>query len=691
MKTFLKKSVINKSFGKTVGKVFVQSFNKSFGTSLRNSFGKLYFKRYSTLNLPNKLINKSINKSVDKSIGYDVLVAISKLERLGVKIDKVPTLAVFGDQSVGKSAVLSMLFGKDIFPQGSGIVTLKPTHLTIIRDNIDSFIIGDKTFTNSIDALNEVKRLNSNNMIEQINIRAHSTDKNVYNMTLIDNPGLCNNSEIDVELPEKIEQMNLKFIKNKHIIPLVIIAGNGDPANSQALRLIMRNKRSRDSIGIITKTDIAKDNDILIKLLSGKMFPLGHGYHAVCLRSKEQFEKGVSVDEHFKFEKDFFTENSELVPNGGIELRKLLSGIQLNMIRDKIPEIIENINEKIDKLENDKDFLDRLLNNENENLAIKLTTMIKELHQYSPYRALMEDKLRRELEAKILPLIINSINEDELPQPEFSKQLVDRSILKKLSKMKAEPVMYMKNRFRRLFSGGLISAVNINNENIRMAETYEQALDLTCSMVEFIVEDNNGIERMEWIEKLHNKFENILINDNVQDIVYQTTEHELLSYIARNVQKDDDLSIKFSEYIIKQIGQESYQSTIKQSIGQLLKTEERPNMDRREMIRNITQIYPEYFTFKGGIVEPYKFNNKKFQVKIFDEVYTWAYMNSIGDKLSRNISRLVGVNFLDILIQKLMEMIIEMFHKENALKEQEKVNDKISELRALKDQISKFF
>ena len=61
--------------------------------------------------------------------------AINKLQRvltdLGLEKVGLPTIAVVGAQSSGKSSVLESVVGRDFLPRGSGIVTRAPLILQL--------------------------------------------------------------------------------------------------------------------------------------------------------------------------------------------------------------------------------------------------------------------------------------------------------------------------------------------------------------------------------------------------------------------------------------------------------------------------------------------------------------------------------------------------------------------------------
>src|SRR5438552_3711166 len=94
---------------------------------------------------------------------------------------------------------------------------------------------------------------------------------------------------------------------------------------------------------------------------------------------------------------------------------------------------------------------------------------------------------------------------------------------------------------------------------------------------------------------LNIKFQNLMIK-NLLIVI-------LLDYIYSEGMEHDSMSIKFAEYMIKEIGKNAFQSNIKFSITSLLNIEKRPLVSIFEIMRYIGQMYPKYFSFNGSWFE----------------------------------------------------------------------------------------
>ena len=145
----------------------------------------------------------------------------------------------------------------------------------------------------------------------------------------------------------------------------------------------------------------------------------------------------------------------------------------------------------------------------------------------------------------------------------------------------------------------------------------------------------------------------------------------------------DALTKKFGEYMIKEIGNQAFEEKIKYSITAMINLEKRPQISIFEIIRYIAQMYHKYFTFNNTFVDYYT-EKRKLKIEIYGKEWNDAYLKVVSDKIAENCYRNVAVNLLDRMVEKLLEMSFDMFNKENTLREQNKINDKIEKLNEIK-------
>lgn len=669
----------------------IKSFNLAF----------TMFRRFSSLvsrsNSP--LLQKRYSSTVSGAGGprrergdtSKLFVALSDLNNYGIKLSNFPVLGVIGPQSSGKSSVLEAICGKRILPKQMGMATLKPTFLTTIRSNEEKFVIGSKEIKTEEGARDEIERLNLNSHINEIDVRIHSND--VYNSYLVDFPGLFYVSKDDPQLPKKVRKMSEKFLNDINNIPVVVSSAPQDPATNQGIQLLQKYNRENEAMGIITKTDLTHrmNTNIIESMLRGEQYQLGYGYVSIVLRNKQDVDSGMTVAEKLEEEKEFYDSHPNFRPAGVLTMRKMISDIQFERIKDNIPKLLDDIDAKITQLKESENFLERLVNDPNNQLSIRLRMMIEKLVGSSLERAEFEDELKHEFKREIGSLINSTFPSEKGYLPVMSDDSVDSGIFAYHSNHKSNPENYKVDSFAELFSYGLISPILANNETITKSFDYEKSLGCSMPMFDLNLNDPMGKQRLQWNKYLRRYFTNLLENDNIQKLVYDITERKILSYIYQDPEGCDELTRQFAEYIIKEIGSEAYESKIRFSITAMINMQKRPKISPYELSRHLAYIYKDQLKFDGSLSESIFSNkNKKIKVEVYGETWNDAYLRAVSEELAENCYRNVAVNLLDNMVEKLLEMTIDMFNKENAIKEKNKVNDKVKTLKELKEIIADY-
>ena len=202
-------------------------------------------------------------------------------------------------------------------------------------------------------------------------------------------------------------------------------------------------------------------------------------------------------------------------------------------------------------------------------------------------------------------------------------------------------------------------------------------------MISFKPDDNLGLKRKEWSDQLHTYISKLLKDDTIHKIIKDNTLKLLLEYIYSDPDCTDAISRKFAEYMVEEIGNEAFESKIKYSITAMLNLEKRPNVSIFELMRYFIKDHPDILKMPDYLL--FMPEVKKYIFEVYGQDWMNAYSNVVIDNLSENCYRNVAVNLLDKMVEKLLEMTIDMFHKENALKEQNKVNDKMKKLVEIKE------
>uniref|UniRef100_A0A4W4E4I8 Dynamin-type G domain-containing protein n=1 Tax=Electrophorus electricus TaxID=8005 RepID=A0A4W4E4I8_ELEEL len=291
---------------------------------------------------------------------------IDYLRHIGIEKDlALPSIAVVGDQSSGKSSVLEALSGVAL-PRGSGIVTRCPLELKLRKleagtgwGAVISYRDVQETFTNPSQVESYVRK--AQNMLagdgvgicdELISLEITSPD--VCNLTLIDLPGI---TRVPVkgqpeDIGDQIRRLILKFIEKKETINLVVVPCNVDIATTEALRMAQGvDPHGTRTLAILTKPDLVDkgaEADIL-QIMQGKVVPLKKGYIIVRCRGQSDINENISLAEATRLETEFFRSHnhfSYLLDEERVTTRCLANRLTKDLvehIKASLPSLTEQI------------------------------------------------------------------------------------------------------------------------------------------------------------------------------------------------------------------------------------------------------------------------------------------------------------------------------------------------------------
>nr|GMD13722.1 dynamin-related protein 1C [Ipomoea batatas] len=297
--------------------------------------------------------------------------------------EALPSVAVVGGQSSGKSSVLESVVGRDFLPRGSGIVTRRPLVLQLHKteggaEYAEFLHAPKKRFSDFATVRQEIadetdRITGKTKQISNVPIHLSIYSPNVVNLTLIDLPGL---TKVAVEgqpdsIVEDIEGMVRSYVEkgdnlfmserlrvssaltsiNAHIRgPLeikrdmiMLKTSNQDIATSDAIKLAREVDPSGErTFGVLTKLDL-----------------MDQGTNAL----DADINKNVDMMYARRKEQEYFESSPEyghLAHKMGSEyLAKLLSQHLEVVIRQRIPGIIALINKTIDELNAELDRIGR--------------------------------------------------------------------------------------------------------------------------------------------------------------------------------------------------------------------------------------------------------------------------------------------------------------------------------------------
>ncbi|KAH6773921.1 DYNAMIN-like 1C [Perilla frutescens var. hirtella] len=290
--------------------------------------------------------------------------------------EALPSVAVVGGQSSGKSSVLESVVGRDFLPRGSGIVTRRPLvlqlHKTEGGTEYAEFLHAPKKKLTDFAAVrkeiaDETDRITGQTkQISNVPIHLSIYSPNVVNLTLIDLPGL---TKVAVEgqqesIVQDIEMMVRSYVEKENCIILAISPANQDIATSDAIKLAREvDPTGERTFGVLTKLDLMDKGTNALDVLEGRSYRLVYPWVGIVNRSQADINKNVDMIAARQKEREYFDSSPEyghLSHKMGAEyLAKLLSQHLEKVIRQRIPSIIALINKTIDELNAELDQIGR--------------------------------------------------------------------------------------------------------------------------------------------------------------------------------------------------------------------------------------------------------------------------------------------------------------------------------------------
>ncbi|KAL1561911.1 dynamin-related protein 5A-like [Salvia divinorum] len=284
--------------------------------------------------------------------------------------DALPSIAVVGGQSSGKSSVLESVVGKDFLPRGSGIVTRRPLVLQLHRldegrEYAEFGHLPRRKFTDFAAVRKEIadetdRETGRSKQISTVPIYLSIYSPNVVNLTLIDLPGL---TKVAVDgqpdsIVMDIENMVRSYIEKPNCIILAISPANQDLATSDAIKISREvDPKGERTFGVLTKIDLMDKGTDAVDILEGKAYRLQFPWIGVVNRSQQDINKNVDMIAARRREREYFAQTPEYKHlshrMGSEHLGKILSKHLEAVIKSRIPGLQSLINKTIIELESE--------------------------------------------------------------------------------------------------------------------------------------------------------------------------------------------------------------------------------------------------------------------------------------------------------------------------------------------------
>ncbi|KAI1269955.1 interferon-induced GTP-binding protein Mx [Xylariaceae sp. FL1019] len=325
-----------------------------------------------------------------------ILDAITQLRKCGLDtILSLPQLVVCGDQSAGKSSLLTAL--TDIpFPKNDSLCTRFATEINIRCEPIEKFTVkvipatslestgeeqDTKPFSTSISNLDELAGIVDAAKAAMGVTEEHSGPGSAFSkavlridvqgpsrphLTLVDIPGLIQSTtkgvtEDDIDTVAEITDY---YIQQPRTICLAVISAQNDPANQGILRRVHKfDPTGARTLGIITKPDTLKSGSKseagFLGLAKNENVFLQLGWHVITNRAYE--ESDLTPEQRDLSEKTFFRDSiwRQLTQDrvGVDTLRARLSQLLLEHGKTELPRLNDDVERFLQK---DRDELSLL-------------------------------------------------------------------------------------------------------------------------------------------------------------------------------------------------------------------------------------------------------------------------------------------------------------------------------------------
>ncbi|KAH8700275.1 P-loop containing nucleoside triphosphate hydrolase protein [Talaromyces proteolyticus] len=315
-----------------------------------------------------------------------LLDKIDELRNIGVGgIVELPQLIVCGSQSSGKSSVLEAI-SRVQFPAKGSVCTRFATEVVLRRsptpnikisiepgpsrqskqerDRLRDFRPGafhdGKDLPPLIEKAKECMGIDEADHMgfsdDVLRVEISGPDK--PELTLVDLPGLYSSTSQDQskEGISMVRSLTERYMRNSRSIILAVISAKMDYHLQEILDLAEKFDPGRErTLAIITKPDSleerSEDEDIYLQFMQNKKVHLKQGWHALHNRSHKT--RGTSDDARDRLEKEFFERGRWASISRsfvGIDsLRHRLSHILLNHIEENLPQMLSEIEEKINE------------------------------------------------------------------------------------------------------------------------------------------------------------------------------------------------------------------------------------------------------------------------------------------------------------------------------------------------------
>ncbi|KNA24107.1 hypothetical protein SOVF_018910 [Spinacia oleracea] len=311
-----------------------------------------------------------------------LLNAVDKLRKLKTIEEGIhlPTIVVIGDQSSGKSSVLESLAGISL-PRGHGICTRVPLIMCLQHHSNPEPVFY-------LEYMGKVMQTDETHVSEAINSATQEITGNgkgisntpitlvvrkqgVPDLTMVDLPGI---TRVPVRgqpenVYEQIREIIMEYITPEESIILNVISATVDFSTCESIMMSQSvDKTGQRTLAVVTKSD--KAPEWLLEKVTNDDVSVGLGY--VCVRNRigeETYEEARLEEARLFGSHPLLSRIDKSIVGVPILSRKLVQ-IQANIISKTLPNIVKQIDEKLNVYVAELNNMPRKLSSKEEAMVV---------------------------------------------------------------------------------------------------------------------------------------------------------------------------------------------------------------------------------------------------------------------------------------------------------------------------------
>lgn len=623
----------------------------------------------------------SIAENQKKPEPEDILLILSNIQRLGYAQMNLPTLAIIGDQSSGKTTLVQSIMKSVLSPTSNSEATRKLINITTYKSDETKFIVNGETYNNIEEVQKSIEHLNAYSPDDYIHVECYGPTLELGNY--LDTPGLKFG-----ERSEKYRAMvDSVFIKPNTLFGIARSITR-DPDTVQALVAAQESGKLSQCIEIITKFDmLTPDNDPINRFDGTCDTGFADTIGTSCVTEKE-LQSGMTYDAGRDRENKFFEENPQY--KGGIDyLVRLVKKHTTNGLVEQIPEINKSIISQRAILEQQADAMKKLSDGTNDKLIKEVESLLKKFHGSGS--GLMEYATTQNLRGPIIGNIIDEINVENGYydiEPEYGSVM---------SKYELNLGCHLDNNSNSRSMNELFSYGNGEPVLRRSKKEIDSSVELSrnysygTNALEFHVKDNFDEEgRVINVSSMwHSNYENNInmIKDKIiaNGFITDAVRESMMSTLERlNRGSHDESIVKILEGFVAESVETNIDTYVNKHFNRIMETFKRVEIQPEDFVRYLSQ-HPNFeneFEYDGvwSLSKLFSSYKRKVKVKVHDDLFTYVVIQKLGDRLSKELSKSIGVDVIDNVSRDILTKVFEMNDKDSLRK---KLDDTLQQIMIL--------